>query len=134
MSVAKWTHKCVFKAFRRPAPGLIRIVVGQAWGPHRPMINHDRFTQDERGGVEEWSHVCEFWAYPSHVPGTIRIAVGQAADPHRCMLNLDRFTQQEWDDGQSMTVAEWAHMFVFWVFPIDCATAGGTPYRLRLVV
>ena len=83
--------------------------------------------------VDEWSHVCEFWAYPSHVPGTIRLVVGQAANPHRSMLNLDRFSQQEWDNGQSMTVGEWAHMCDCWVLPIHSGTAGGTPYRLRLV-
>ena len=136
MSVAKWTHKCVFKAFRRPAPGLIRIVVGQAWGPHRAMINHHRFTQEQWDAgqcmsVGGWSHRCEFWAFPSPAPGTIRIVVGQASDPHRCMLNLDWFTQKEWDAGQSMTVAGWTHMFDFWVFPFDCASPGacatGTP-------
>ena len=52
-----------------PEPGLIRIAVGQAVGPHRMMINHDNFTQDEWNegqsmSVAGWTHKCEFWVYP----------------------------------------------------------------------
>jgi len=59
-----------FWAFPKQQPGTIRIAVGQAHGPHRCMMNHDSYTQQQWNSgqsmsVQGWQHYFEFWAFPS---------------------------------------------------------------------
>jgi len=100
----------------------MRIVVGQAWNPHRIMVNHDGKSQtDWDSGMlmnyAGWTHQMEFWAFPTKRSGTIRIAVGQAWNPHRIMVNHDGKSQAEWDSGMKMDYAGWKHQMEFWVYP-----------------
>ena len=113
-----------FWALSQPQPGTIRIAVGEAHGPHRCMINHEGYTQEQWNSgqsmtTQRWQHRVEFWAYPSEEPGTIRIAIGQAVRPHRCMLNHDGYTQEQWISGQSMTTHGWQHHMEFWAYPCN---------------
>ena len=103
---------------------MLRIAVGQAHNPHRTMLNHGNFTQEQWDAGQTmttagWTHHIEFWAYPTRQPGTIRIAVGQAHNPHRTMLNHGNFTQEQWDAGQTMTTAGWTHHIEFWAHHIE---------------
>ena len=125
MTTAGWTHHIEFWAYPTRQPGTIRIAVGQAHNPHRTMLNHGNFTQEQWDAGQTmttagWTHHIEFWAYPTRQPGTIRIAVGQAHNPHRTMLNHGNFTQEQWDAGQTMTTAGWTHHIEFWAHHIEC--------------
>jgi len=121
MTTAGWKHKQEFWVFKERQPGTIRIAVGQAWNPHRMMVNHDNHSQEEWDNGKSmttagWKHKQEFWAFEERQPGTIRIVVGQAWNPHRVMFNHDYYTQAQWDNGQSMGVFGWKHKQDFWVY------------------
>lgn len=69
MDVAGWQHKMEFLAFPAELPGTIRIAVGEAFNPHRIMVNHGSLPQLEwnKGAsmsVAGWSEKMEFWAFP----------------------------------------------------------------------
>jgi len=120
MDVAGWTHKMEFWVY--PSKQTIRIAVGQAWEPHRIMINHDNCNQKRWDGglkmnVAGWKHHMDFWAFSTQQPGTMRIVIGQAWDPHRIMINHDDYNQDRWDGGLRMDVAGWTHKMEFWVYP-----------------
>ena len=126
MSIEGWNHHLDFWAFAIQMPGTIRIAVGQAYWPHRALLNHPGKSQREwNSGASMtyagWQHHTEFWAYPSSMPGTICIAVeqeGQAMYPHRMMINHSEGSQSDWDEGKSMTYRDWNQYMEFWVFPV----------------
>mmetsp|Transcript_95021 Transcript_95021/g.271699 ORF Transcript_95021/g.271699 Transcript_95021/m.271699 type:complete len:290 (+) Transcript_95021:147-1016(+) len=73
MTTAGWTHHVEFWAYPTRQPGTIRIAVGRANGPHRIMINHSNFTQDQWDAGQMmttagWTHHLEFWAFPPPPP------------------------------------------------------------------
>eukprot|EP00931_Biecheleriopsis_adriatica_P033004 TRINITY_DN1918_c0_g1_i2.p1 TRINITY_DN1918_c0_g1~~TRINITY_DN1918_c0_g1_i2.p1 ORF type:complete len:554 (+),score=42.61 TRINITY_DN1918_c0_g1_i2:147-1664(+) len=120
MTIAGWTQYLEFWVI--PDPGLMRIAVGEAFEPHRAMLNHPSFPQRAWDGgqsmsVAGWQHTHSFWAFRQPVEGTIRIAVGEAHEPHRAMINHDSCPQTEWDGGKSMTMAGWTQYLEFWAFP-----------------
>jgi len=122
MDLMGWKHKMEFLAFPSQQPGTIRIAVGEAYNPHRIMVNHGSLPQIEWDAgasmsMAGWSEKMEFWAFPSQQPGTIRIAVGEAYNPHRIMVNHGSLPQIEWDDGASMSTAGWSEKMEFWAFP-----------------
>jgi len=126
MSILGWAHKMDFLAYPTKQPGTIRIAVGAAgiyWGPHRIMLNHPSFSQDEwnRGqsmSVLGWGHKMEFWVYPTEQPGTIHIAVGEAWSPHRIMMNHVEFSKDIRNRGQSKSLQGWVHKMDFWAYPL----------------
>ena len=73
MSTTGETHKIEFWPLASPELGAIRIAVGEAWSPHRIMINHDSKSQAELDAGASMStarltYKVEFWA-PSTTPG-----------------------------------------------------------------
>jgi len=103
-------------------PETIRFALGQAWNPHRIMINHSDHKQSEwdsgkKMDVQGWKHYMDFWAFSTKQPGTIRIAVAQAWNPHRIMINHSDHKQSEWDSGKKMDVQGWAPFTEFWAYP-----------------
>ena len=89
MSTRGWTHKMEFWALVSPKPGAIRIAVGEAWRPHRIMINHASKSQAEWDAgatmsTEGWTHKMEFWAFATrlddHVLAQMDTAQESAAD------------------------------------------------------
>ena len=85
MSTKGWTHKMEFGALVSPQPGAIRIAVGEAWGPHRMMINHDSKTQAEWDtgasmSTARWIHKMEFWAFPARLEDGVLAQMGTAQE------------------------------------------------------
>ena len=125
MDFQGWKHKMDFWAFPVHAdtvPRRIRIVVGEAHGPHRMMINHSSKSQLEWDAgapmsCAGWTHKMEFEAFSAQQPGTIRIAIGEAHGPHRLMINHNSKPQSDWDAGASMDLKGWKHKMDFWVYP-----------------
>ena len=96
--------------------------IGEAWSPHRAMINHKNFNQDQwDNGLNMdcagWKHHTRFWAFPTKQPGTIRFVVGEAWNPHRICINHECQTQEQYNNGASMNVAGWKHHSDFWAYP-----------------
>ena len=70
MTTAGWTHKLDFWVLTASKPGTMRIAVGEAYSPHRIMLNHDTRTQaDWDGGLSMntsgWTHKMEFLVFSS---------------------------------------------------------------------
>ena len=128
MDVSGWTHKQDFWVFKEKQPGTIRIAIGQAYRPHRIMINHESQPNQDAWDaglpmdVDEWTHKQEFWAFEKKQPGTIRIVVGQTYNPHRIVINHDYYSQEQYDDGQLMDAVGWDYKQDFWVYALcdDC--------------
>jgi hypothetical protein len=106
---AKWSREAWNPSRFVTSGRLKRIVFGEAFDPHRGMINHSRLAQanwdaGRSMNIAGWTHKLEFWAFDSEQPGTIRIAVGEAGNPHRVLLNHSSYSQAQWKAGQSMSV------------------------------
>ena len=113
--------------------GRFRVAVGQAHSPHRCMINHSDYSQQEWDNgksmsCQGWRHYLEFVAFTSKKPGTKRIVVGQALGPHRCMFNHRARSQEEWDNGADMNFQGWTHLCSFWAF------SSPQPGTIRIVI
>merc|ERR1719150_3543522 len=74
MNCAGWSHLMEFWAYSSQRPGTIRIAVGQAWHPHRMLLNHpwcgsqSAYDQGVRMDCSGWHHKMSFWVYPD-LPG-----------------------------------------------------------------
>ena len=129
MSCHGWTQFLEFWAYDSRIPGTKRIVVATtpigAEYPHRCIINHSNFTQEQYDAGQSmthggWEQILEFWAFSERMPGTIRIAVGEAhGGNHRCMINHSHHPQAVWDDGKSMSCHGWTARadLEFWAYP-----------------
>ena len=86
-----WKELCSFWAFSSPQPGTIRIVVGEAFHPHRAMINHDNYSQSQWNdaslnmSVAGWDHLLEFWAYPPQIGGYDTPNKSSTSEPSECI-------------------------------------------------
>ena len=127
MDFGGWSHLTSFIGFvEKPClVGVKRVVVGEANGPHRAMLNHFYENQaywdaGHSMNYSGWTHLFDFWAFGYNAPGTIRVAVGHAFDPHRAMLNHVDETQEYWNDpNNSMNYGGWEHFYEFWAYPDD---------------
>jgi hypothetical protein len=106
MSYDGWQHRLEFFAFTDETPGTECFTIGQAWDPHRALI--------EYGLPAGWTLLSSFYAYTTKHPRTARFCVGEAFDPHRVMIFLDE--QFEYT-GRDMEVPGWAHKFHFYAYP-----------------
>ena len=85
MSTKGWTHEMEFWAVASPEPGAIRIAVGEAWSPHRMMINHDSKSQAEWDAgasmsTARWTHKMEFGAFLARLEDSVLAQMGTAQE------------------------------------------------------
>jgi hypothetical protein len=70
MDAQGWAPFTEFWAYPTKQPGTIRIASGEAWNPHRLMINRSDHKQSEwdsgkKMDAQGWKHQMEFWVYPA---------------------------------------------------------------------
>lgn len=98
-----WTHKFSFNAFVEPVPGAVCFVVGEAWHPHRVMLEQRDDGDSSDMHKDGWAHKYKFYAFVAAPPifeeeqqssfGNMltRFVVGEAGggaagDVHRAMM------------------------------------------------
>ena len=91
MSTKVWTHKMEFWALVSLKPGAIRIAVGEAWKPHRMMINHESKSQVEWDagasmGTARWTNKMEVWAFPARLEDGVLAQMGTAQESAAGMM------------------------------------------------
>lgn len=87
-------------------PGLIKIKIGEAFGPHRMMAS---LGGHDTGG---WTPRLSFFAWGEAKPGLEMVAVGEAYGTHRAKFELGRHI------GTFPEDRDWTERLVFWA-PIN---------------
>lgn len=65
MTLDGWTHLMDFWAYEAARPGTVRIVVAEAWYPHRIVLRMVEPNMGQYMDLQGWRLKMVFWVYPS---------------------------------------------------------------------